>query len=125
MRKKKEKKTDKFCNGGKCNCEMKKKLIKIFPYHSPNCLTDVEYDLIGSKATPEEELGRKYMLGYSTQIVRTHRSVIINLKESQKNTNEPTRNKSILSNNRNTKNTTLRRCKRKYCYFRKYIRYRP
>tara|TARA_R110001606_G_scaffold370648_1_gene527169 strand:- start:550 stop:810 length:261 start_codon:yes stop_codon:yes gene_type:complete len=60
MRKKKEKKKDKFCNGGKCNCEMKKKLIKIFPYHSPNCLTDVEYDLIGSRATPEEELGEIY-----------------------------------------------------------------
>ncbi len=61
MKKKKlAKKLDIFCKGDKCNCEMKKKLAKIFPYHLPNCLTDIEYDLIGSKATPEEEIGEIY-----------------------------------------------------------------
>ena len=57
MRKKKQIKESKFCQGGKCNCDTKKTLANIFPYHLPNCLTEAEFDAINTKTTPEEELG--------------------------------------------------------------------
>ena len=68
--KKKSKKIEKeeniFCTGVKCPCSMKSKLADIFPYHQPNCLTEAEYDLIGSTTTPEEELGEIYGRVFNT-----------------------------------------------------------
>ena len=60
MKKKKEQKLNTFCGKSKCNCEMKSKLAKIFPYHLPNCLTESEYDALGTNATSFEELGEIY-----------------------------------------------------------------
>jgi len=57
---KKEKQESKFCTGETKNCSMTKKLAEIFPYHLPNCLTEVEYDSINNKSTSEEELGFIY-----------------------------------------------------------------
>jgi hypothetical protein len=68
--KKKSKKEEKveniFCTGSKCPCSMKSKLADIFPYHQPNCLTEAEYDSIGSMTTPEEELGEIYGRVFNT-----------------------------------------------------------
>ncbi len=60
MRKKKQIKESKFCKGGKCNCDTKKTLANIFPYHLPNCLTEAEFDLIQSKDTSKEDLAVIY-----------------------------------------------------------------
>jgi len=60
MKKKKQVKETKFCEGGKCNCDTKKTLANIFPYHLPNCLTEAEFDSINTNTTPAEELGYIY-----------------------------------------------------------------
>ena len=58
MKKSKKKKIvdNKFCITGDCKCDLQSVLYNLFPYYSPNCLTENEFDLLKDNLIDKNDL---------------------------------------------------------------------
>ena len=58
MKKSKKKKivNNKFCITENCKCDLQPVLNDLFPYYSPNCLTESEFDLLKDNLIDKNDL---------------------------------------------------------------------